>query len=93
MKDKIEKILDEKIRPSLAIHGGNVELVDIIEDEVQLILKGGCQGCAVSNVTLYQGIEQIIKEDYPKMKVRDLTNHSEGDNPYYEYTNGDSPLV
>ena len=45
---QIEKVLDEQIRPALAAHSGNVELVDYDNDKVFLKLTGGCQGCSSS---------------------------------------------
>lgn len=82
---KIDKLLDEIVRPSLAAHGGNVEIIDIANNKLYLKLSGGCQGCSSSASTLKDGIERIIKEKIPVIEeVIDLTNHSEGQNPYYK---------
>ena len=90
---KMEKLLDEMIRPSLAGHGGNVELIDIDNDRVFIKLTGGCQGCMASQMTLKQGIERIIKGNFPDIiEVIDLTNHQDGTNPYYSDKKGKSPL-
>lgn len=81
---KIEKLLDEQIRPALAAHGGNVEIVDIDNNVLYLRLQGGCQGCASSKATLKDGIEQIVKRNFPMIEdVVDLTDHESGENPYY----------
>lgn len=81
---KLEKLLDEQIRPALAAHGGNVEIVDVDNNILYLRLQGGCQGCASSKATLKDGIEQIVKRNFPMIEdVVDLTDHDSGENPYY----------
>ena len=81
---QIEKIFDEKIRPSLAAHGGSVTIVDIDNDKLFLKLSGGCQGCSSSTATLKDGIERMVQRHFPDIQeVVDLTDHSAGQNPYY----------
>jgi Fe/S biogenesis protein NfuA len=87
LAEKIQVVLDEKINPGVASHGGNVSLIDIKEDTVYLQFGGGCQGCGMVDVTLKQGVEVMIKEAIPEIKnVLDITDHAEGDNPYYQTT-------
>ena len=82
---QLEKLLDEQIRPSLASHGGNVEIVDYDNDKLFLKMSGGCQGCSSSSATLKDGIERLIKQKYPEVQeVIDLTDHATGENPYYK---------
>lgn len=67
-KDKVSKVLDE-IRPSLQFDGGDVELVNIMEDgTVNVRLKGACAGCMGSIMTLKGGIERLLKERVPGVK-------------------------
>ena len=48
-------------------------------------LSGGCQGCAMSRMTLSQGIETTLKEEIPVLVgVVDVTDHDSGSNPFYE---------
>lgn len=83
--EKVMKIIDEQINPSVAGHGGYITLMDVKDDVVYVELGGGCQGCGMANVTLKEGIEKMIKEAIPEIKeVRDATNHGGGDNPYYD---------
>jgi Fe-S cluster biogenesis protein NfuA len=83
MITKLEKIFDEQIRPALAQHGGNVEIVDVDNNTLFVKFYGGCQGCSSSKATLKGGIEQLIKENFPEIKeVVDLTDHATGSNPY-----------
>lgn len=80
---QIEKILDEQVRPALAQHGGNVEVVDVDNNKLFVKLVGGCQGCSSSRATLKGGIEQLIKSHFPTIiEVVDLTDHTTGENPY-----------
>jgi Fe-S cluster biogenesis protein NfuA len=80
---KIEKLFDEQIRPALAQHGGNVEVVDVDNNVLFVKFYGGCQGCSSSKATLKGGIEQIIKQNFPDIvEVVDVTDHAEGSNPY-----------
>ena len=80
----METLFDEQIRPALSAHGGSVEIVDIDNDKLFLKLSGGCQGCAASMATLKDGIERLVRENFPDIKeVVDLTDHSEGTNPYF----------
>jgi Fe-S cluster biogenesis protein NfuA len=67
MRDKVEEVLD-KIRPSLMLDGGNVELVDVSDGVVKVKLTGACSGCPFSTMTLKMGIEQILKQEIPEVK-------------------------
>ena len=69
MKEKVEKTLEE-VRPMLQADGGDVELVEVNENEgiVKLRLTGACAGCPFSQMTLKNGIEKILKEKIPEVK-------------------------
>ena len=68
MKEKVEEVL-ETVRPSLIADGGNVELVDV-DDEgiVRLRLTGHCAGCPMSQMTLKNGIERVLKAAIPEVQ-------------------------
>ncbi len=69
MRDKIEKVIDEQIRPGLQMDGGDIELVDIDSDGiVKVRLKGACGGCPMSQITLTMGVERKLKEEIPGVK-------------------------
>jgi Fe-S cluster biogenesis protein NfuA len=81
----IRKILDEKINPQVAGHGGHITLVDVQDDTVYVRLEGGCQGCGMADVTLKQGVTTQIQELVPSIvNVLDVTDHAGGNNPYYQ---------
>ena len=68
MKERIQAAI-EKIRPMLKADGGDVELVDVSEDGiVQVRLQGACSGCPMSQMTLKNGIERVIKQEVPEVK-------------------------
>ncbi|WP_127716572.1 NifU family protein [Halobacteriovorax sp. HLS] len=81
---KVEALFDDQIRPALAAHGGNVEVIDIDNGKLFVKLSGGCQGCTSSSATLKDGIEKLIKQNFSEIEeVVDLTDHQSGDNPYF----------
>ena len=64
MVDK-EQVADDMqlIHPSLQADGGDVELVDVSEDGVVTVeLQGACKGCPMSQMTLANGVERILKD-------------------------------
>lgn len=68
MREKVEKAL-EKIRPMLAADGGNVELVEVSDSGVvKLKLTGTCGCCPMSQMTLKNGIEKLIRQEVPEIK-------------------------
>jgi len=81
----VAKVLEEQISPGLAGHGGFVSL-DRMEDNVAYVtLGGGCQGCAMSQMTLKQSIEVKLRELVPEVvAVEDATDHSGGQKPFYQ---------
>ncbi len=65
MKDQIVEAL-KKIKPMLQADGGDVELVSIEESGiVKVRLQGACAGCPMSQMTLKNGIEKILKQEVP----------------------------
>ena len=61
-EEKVKEVL-ESVRPALQGHGGDVELVEVDEDNnVKLRLQGACQGCPMSQMTVKNGIERLLKE-------------------------------
>ena len=69
MEQKIREIIDQKINPQLAMHGGSCELVEVLTDGVVVVrLGGGCVGCPSRNMTLLGGITPVLKEAVPEIK-------------------------
>lgn len=67
MKEQVQAALD-KIRPALQADGGDVELVDVGEDGVVKVrLVGACRGCPMSQLTLSNGVERVLKQEVPEV--------------------------
>jgi Fe-S cluster biogenesis protein NfuA len=68
MKEEVQDIIN-KIRPMLQADGGDVELVDYVDGIVKVRLKGACAGCPMSQMTLRNGIERVLKKEIPEVKA------------------------
>lgn len=67
MEEKVLAAL-ETVRPYLQADGGDVEFINIDEDNVVHVrLTGGCAGCPFSKMTLQNGIARIVKEQVPEV--------------------------
>ncbi len=66
-RKRVEAALN-KVRPALQADGGDAEIVDISpQGVVTLQLMGACGGCAMSTMTLKQGIERIVRMEVPEI--------------------------
>lgn len=82
--DSVQLLLAEEINPQLADHGGFAALVGVDDSTVFVTMGGGCQGCAMSALTLREGITAQILERIPAVtEVIDVTDHGAGAMPYY----------
>jgi len=91
----VREVLDSRINPAVAGHGGHISLIDVRGPRVFLRLEGGCQGCGMADVTLKQGVEAEIRRAAPEVQeVLDVTDHAAGSNPYYQPGKGGaSPMA
>ena len=67
MKEQVEDAL-QKIRPLLQRDGGDVELVEVVEGVVKVRLQGACAGCPMSQMTIKNGIERLLKQEIPEVE-------------------------
>ena len=82
--ERINQLLEQQINPSLASHGGFAKLEQVVESKAVVTMGGGCQGCAVSAMTLRDGIQKSILQHIPEItEVVDATDHDAGENPFY----------
>lgn len=87
LERQVQELIDSQIAPSLAAHGGYLELLEVKEGKAFVHFGGGCQGCGMADVTLKQGVEKLIKDTLPEITaVLDTTDHAQGENPYYQPT-------
>jgi len=89
LADQINYILYSDVNPGLASHGGEVKLVELVEEDEGYIailqFGGGCQGCSAVDMTLKDGVERTLVERLPALAgVRDATDHSVRENAYYK---------
>jgi Fe/S biogenesis protein NfuA len=85
LADRVREVLDSQVNPAIASHGGAINLVDVQETEIFLEMSGGCQGCAMSRLTLRQGVERMLRQAIPELTaVHDVTDHASGVNPYFQ---------
>lgn len=68
ISSKIEKIINDKVRPAVARDGGDIIFKNFEKGIVYLNLKGACVGCPSSTATLKQGIENLLKHYLPEVK-------------------------
>jgi len=83
--DRVREILENQVNPSIASHGGSISLVGVEGTEIYMQMSGGCQGCAMSRMTLRQGVEKMIRQAVPEITaVHDVTDHAGGENPFFQ---------
>ena len=82
---EIEAVIADEVNPALAGHGGFVTYVGHDnEGTAYLTMGGGCHGCSMSRMTMLEGVQTMIVEQVAAVeRVRDLTDHASGENPYY----------
>lgn len=82
---KIEAMISGEVNPALASHGGFVTYVGHDgEGTAFLTMGGGCHGCSMSKMTMLDGVQTMLVEAIDELeRVKDLTDHSTGENPYY----------
>ncbi len=84
LAERVRRVLDAEINPTIAAHRGRVALVEVDEGWVRIRLEGGCQGCSLAEVTLRQGIEPLLRARVPEMVgLVDVTDHEAGTDPFY----------
>ena len=74
---RIEEVLNEKIRPAVAMDGGDIRLKSYKDGVAEVLLKGACAGCPSSTVTLKHGVERMIKHYVPEVNSVEAFNINE----------------
>lgn len=83
--ERVQRLLDLEVNPSVASHGGHIDLLDVADGVAFIHMGGGCQGCGMAEVTLGQGVRAAILDAFAEIhEVRDTTDHAQGANPYYQ---------
>jgi Fe-S cluster biogenesis protein NfuA len=66
-RERVQMVID-RIRPLLQSDGGDIELVDVLENRAKVRLTGNCVGCPSAQMTLYVGVELALKEEIPELE-------------------------
>jgi Fe/S biogenesis protein NfuA len=82
---EIEALVVGEVNPALAAHGGFVTYVGHDgEGTAYLTMGGGCHGCSMSKMTMLDGVQTMLVDAIEAIeRVRDLTDHETGENPFY----------
>lgn len=84
LAERVQRVLDERVNPGVAAHGGRVSLVDVRDGKVFVRFGGGCQGCGMADLTLKEGVVAALRQELPEIaEVVDATDHAAGESPYY----------
>ncbi len=79
IREKVEELMDKKIKPTIQMDGGDINLVDVDESTgvVTVQLAGACVGCALSSVTLTLGVERELLENIPEFSHLEVIEENE----------------
>jgi Fe-S cluster biogenesis protein NfuA len=78
------EVLDAEVNPAIAAHRGHVTVTGAEDGWIRIRLDGGCQGCALAEVTIRQGIEPLLRDRLPAVTgLTDVTDHEAGTDPFF----------
>ena len=82
---EVETLVATEVNPALAAHGGFVTYVGHDgEGTAYMTMGGGCHGCSMSKMTMLEGVQTMLAEKIDGIeRVKDLTDHTTGENPFY----------
>jgi Fe/S biogenesis protein NfuA len=82
---EVEALVATEVNPALAAHGGFVTYVGHDgEGTAYMTMGGGCHGCSMSKMTMLDGVQTMLSDALEGItRVKDLTDHSTGSNPFY----------
>jgi Fe-S cluster biogenesis protein NfuA len=63
----IRRVLDEEIRPAVAMDGGDIVFAAFRDGMVEVYMHGACSGCPSSTATLKHGIEARLRDEFPEV--------------------------
>ena len=66
---EIKWVLEDKVKPSVAQHNGVINFMSYDDGVVKLEMAGSCSGCAMSKMTLQQGVENLLKHYVPEVQA------------------------
>jgi Fe-S cluster biogenesis protein NfuA len=66
-RERVEAVI-ARLRPVIQADGGDIELIDILDNKARVRMSGNCVGCPSAQMTLYMGIEVALKEEIPEFE-------------------------
>ena len=66
--ENVEKVLDEKVRPDLALHGGDIQVLELSDNVLKVRMLGHCSGCPSAELTMESLVDTALKEAFPQLK-------------------------
>lgn len=66
-RENVEQALDDLVRPALNADGGDITLVDIVDQDIHVRLVGACASCPSSIMTMRMGVERLLQDEFPDM--------------------------
>jgi Fe-S cluster biogenesis protein NfuA len=66
-KERVESVLG-RVRPFLQADGGDIEVVGVDGNSVDVKLTGMCAGCPSAHMTLYLGVESALRDELPEFE-------------------------
>jgi Fe-S cluster biogenesis protein NfuA len=66
-RERVQTVID-RIRPLIQGDGGDIELIDVLDNKAKVRLTGRCVGCPSAHMTLYMGVEQVLKDEIPEFE-------------------------
>jgi len=66
-RERVQAVID-RIRPMIQSDGGDIELVEVVDQKAKVRLTGHCVGCPSAHITLFMGVEQVLKDEIPEFE-------------------------
>jgi Fe-S cluster biogenesis protein NfuA len=66
-KERVETVIS-RLRPIIQADGGDIELVEVVDNKARVRMSGNCVGCPSAQMTLFMGIEMALKEEIPEFE-------------------------
>jgi Fe-S cluster biogenesis protein NfuA len=66
-RERVEAVIT-RLRPIIQADGGDIELIEVVDNKARIRMSGNCIGCPSAQMTLYMGIEMALKEEIPEFE-------------------------
>lgn len=66
--EQIERVISDKVRPNIALHGGDIQIVELKEDVLYVRLLGQCSGCPSADLTMENLVDTELRQAFPRLK-------------------------